>query len=277
MTAMATAPLSHQRSRRAIDAHFAGHAVPELEAAMRAHTLQCEACRSYYDRHLLLARFDPTAPPAAARIARGLGLRLDTRPRMARAVWWAAALAVPAAAALLLVARSDRVVAPLPGADATPDMFAARAVSRADALQPGLWIYRLGADGRPRLAKGEVDAGDELAFAYANPAGKPYVLVFGVDEHRHVYWFHPAWSRGQPSPSAVPAAPGAGPHELPEAIRSGLDGRRLIVHALFADRPLRASDVEARVQSEGGWETPSPDSGAHDGIQMVVRELQVLR
>jgi hypothetical protein len=258
------ASLSHAESRRAIDAHFGGRAVPELEVAMRAHALACAACRSYYDRHLILARLDPAARSPEDRIARGLGLGAAARGSTMGFFGWAA-LAVPVAAAILLVARPARV-APGPDADASPSTFVARSAVRAGAPEPRLWIYRVGTDGSPQLAHAEVRAGDELAFAYANPAGKRFVWVFGVDEHRHVYWFHPAWSRGRPAPSAVVAAPGPGPHELPDAIRYELDGRRLVVRALFADRALQPSDIEARVRSGAGW----------DGVQIVARELQVL-
>jgi len=266
---MATASLSHDVSRRAIDAHFVGRAVPELDAAMRAHTLRCAACRRYYDRRLILARLDPAAPPAKARIARGLGLDIGARRTTAGGIRWAA-FAIPAAAALLLIARPNRV-APSPPNHAGASAYVARSANGTVATAPELWIYRVGSDGRPRLAQGEAKAADELAFAYANPAGKPFVLVFGVDEHRHVYWFHPAWLPGQAPPTAVAAVPGPGPHELREAIRPALDGRRLVVRALFADQPLQARDIEARVRSEMPLHFPSAE-----GVQMVVRALEVL-
>jgi hypothetical protein len=266
---IATASLSHDVSRRAIDAHFVGRAVPELEAAMRAHTLRCVACRRYYDRRLILARLDPAAPPAKARIAQGLGLEIGAQRSTTGAVRWAA-LAVPAMVAVFLIARPNRIAPPAP-TDASEGAYVARSANAAAATNPELWIYRVGSDGHPRLAQGEAKAADELAFAYANPAGKPFVLVFGVDEHRHVYWFHPAWLPGQAPPSAVAAAPGPGPHELREAIRPALDGRRLVVRALFADRPLQARDIEARVRSEMPLHFPSTE-----GVQMVVRALRVL-
>jgi hypothetical protein len=263
---------SHEDSRRAIDAHFAGRAVPRLEAAMRAHTLDCASCRSYYDRHLLLARLDPTALGAEARIARGLGLA--ARPRAGgRRAGWLAALALPVAAAAILLAWPHR--------DAehrgpSPSPFAARSGGRLGPKdrEPALWIYRLDAGGPARVVDGRVQPADELAFAYANPAGKPYLLVFGVDEHRHVYWFHPAWAPGQSPPRAVQAAPGPGPHELGEAIRHRVDGRRLIVRAVLADRPLGVADVEAGIRDAPSWDA-LPAFSPSDAIQVAGQSLQV--
>lgn len=274
--------LSHGDSRRAITAHFAGRAVPRVESAMRLHILDCAPCRGYYERHLLLARLDPAARPAEERIARGLGLgqrqwqRGDRRSLPRRAAWLAA-FAMPAAAAVVLLLRPDRVPR-RPEAPQTAGAFVARSVAGAVARDPALWIYRVGADGRTRLATDQIQATDELAFAYANPGGQPYLLVFGVDEHRHVYWFHPAWAPGQSPPVAVTAAPGPGPHELGEAIRHGLDGRRLLVRALLADRPLAVAEVEADIQRAPSWDAPPALSapGAGPTVNVAGHLLEVL-
>jgi len=270
MTAMPSISpsFSHQDSRRAIDAHFAGRAMPRAESAMRAHTLECASCRSYYDRHLLLARLDPAAPKVEARIGLGLGLGDGGRRRSGRRAAWLAAFAVPAAAAMVLFARADRL--PIHGdMDVGKDSggFVARQVG-SGARVPELWIYRVDAAGRTRLVTDSIQATDELAFAYANPAGKSHLLVFAVDEHRHVFWFHPAWGRGQSPPAAVPAMPGPGPHELGEAIRHALDGQRLLIRAVFADRPLAVDDVEA-------WDA-LPPLAPPEASPMVGRMLQVL-
>ena len=272
-TSPSSPPSSHEDSRRAIDAHFAGRAVPRLEAAMRAHTLDCASCRSYYDRHLLLARLDPTALDAEARIARGLGL--EDRPRArGRRAGWLAALALPVAAGAILLAWPERH-AEHPGPPPSNGAFTARAGARLGPRdrEPALWIYRLEAGGPVRVVEGRVQAADELAFAYANPAGKSHLLVFGVDEHRHVYWFHPAWAPGQSPPKAVPAAPGPGPHELGEAIQHRVDGGRLIVRALLADRPLGVAEVEARIRDAPSWDALA--FSPSDAIQVVGQTLQV--
>jgi hypothetical protein len=60
--------------RRLVDRHFAGTISPEEERALRPHLPGCRDCRAYYQRYLVLARFDPAALAAEERIARGLGL-----------------------------------------------------------------------------------------------------------------------------------------------------------------------------------------------------------
>jgi hypothetical protein len=274
MTATPSRSLSHADSRRAIDAHFAGRAVPQLESAMRAHTLACLSCRSYYDRHLLLARLDPAAPDIEARMARGLGLPTAGRSPVRR--WaWLTAFAVPVASALILLTGAHRLRDHRGVATTDPGAFVARSAGALGTREPALWIYRVEADGRTRLAQDRIHVSDELAFAYSNPAGKPFLLVFGVDEHRHVYWFHPAWAPGQSPPRAVAAAPGPGPHELGEAIRQELDGQRLVVRALLSDQPIEVAEVEAEIRKATSWDAPL-DVPPPRPTQMVSHTFQVL-
>jgi hypothetical protein len=275
-----TSALSHADSRRAIAAHFAGRASPRREAAMRDHTLGCAACHGYYQRHLILARLDPTAPEAKSRIARGLGLTADRRPARRPAAVAAALLLVPAAAALLLVARPEGTR--LARDAAGPNAFVPRGGPTVTGQAPALWIYRIGRDAagggdrRPHIANGTMSARDELAFAYANPSGRRFVLIFAVDPHRHVHWFHPAWPPGAEHPNAVPAKPGPGPHELPEAIRHDFDHQDLIVHALFADRALEVETVEQAVRAAATWDAPpaglDPDG---IGVEMIRQALRI--
>ena len=134
------------------------------------------------------------------------------------------------------------------------------------------WIYRLGPEGVPRLAHQAIARGDELAFAYANPAAKPFLMIFGVDEHRHVYWFHPAWLSGQAPPVAVRVALGPGPHELPDAIHQTFDGQRLAVYAAFLDHALDVATVEAAV---GRLATSDAVPALGEGVVMVGRRYEV--
>ena len=114
---------------------------------------------------------------------------------------------------------------------------------------------------------------DDLAFAYSNPVGKRFLMVFGVDEHRHVYWFHPTWPVGQPAPVAVRAVEGPGPHELPGAIHHALDGRRLSVYAAFSDRALGARTVEEAVIGLPAATGGLPSLG--EGVVVVERTYEV--
>jgi len=257
---------SHRASRRAIDAHFGGRASPALERSLRAHLPGCGPCKTYYQHHMVLARLDPRRLGARDRIARGLGLA-TAAPRSAW--WWAAraAVAVSVVAVFVVIAPGAR-----PTALDTPAEFAVRGAGSAAARTPGLSIYRVGQDGDGHLAEAAIGAADELAFAYSNPTGKRFIMVFAVDEHRHVFWFHPAWPAGEAPPVAVPAAAGPGPHELPEAIRHRFDGRRLNVYGVFGDRAIDAAAIEAAARRAGA---PDALSVAGDGVVMIRRTFQV--
>lgn len=232
---------THDKARRWMAGHFAGDISVAHEAALRAHLPDCAPCREHYERHLLLARLDRRGLPAAERLARGLGLEAAPRRRLGPA---RALMAVAMATAVLLVFRGARD-APL----VTKGLVARGAASDAHAY---LWVYRINDGAPPRLADDRLDRDDDVAFAYANPAGKRYLSIFAVDEHAHVYWYYPAWAVGTPAPSAIPARPGSGPHELPEAVRHAFDARRVAIYALFSDGPLGAEALERRVVPHAG-------------------------
>jgi len=212
---------------RAVDRHFAGALGPRRERALRQHLPACEVCRARYERHLLLAPLDPRALPAERRIAIGLGLRPG---RAWRRPALAAAAAAAALCALLLIGRSG------------PSEFTARGPHSRPAQ---LLVYRVPPGGSPVRAGRSMAAADELAFAFENPHGWRRLLVFGVDEHLHIYWYHPAWTEASSDPSAVPIASTG---ELPEAISHRYDGRRLVLHAVFTDEAITVRQVEAMIR-----------------------------
>jgi hypothetical protein len=148
----------------------------------------------------------------------------------------------------------------------------------APAQVPELRVYRIprapDVRGAPEVTDGAVRADDELAFAYRNPGGRRYVMVFGVDEHGHVYWYHPEWSRADDDPSAVPVVTAPGLQELPAAVVQNLDGERLMIHALFTDRALTVREVEAAVAAAALAGKPgAPFPEAED----VMQPFRVLR
>jgi hypothetical protein len=241
-------------NRRVIAAHFAGRGSPAADGAMRAHLGGCLPCRRYYDRELMLASLDPRGRKAEERIARGLGLRTGVSSPRRLAAWMAAGVLVPATAGLLLFAHRGELPRP-PGAareELTPrGAPAAAQEATAPVPAPSVWIYRVARDGSVRLAEGAIQADDELAFAYSNTAGRSFLLIFGVDEHRHVYWYHPAWRVGEPPPSAVRASPGPGPFELPEAVRHHPDGRQLTIYALLSRQRIDVQAIETAIRRAG--------------------------
>lgn len=230
-----------------VDRHFDGDGSPADEAELRAHLPSCARCQRRYERRLLLSRLDPRAPSAEDRLAAGLGFA--ARRRRAPATFRWGALALAAAAVVLFV--GTRAEEPQP---------------RGAGARPALLVYRVTNAGA-ESAGASILAGDELAFAYANPSNRRYLLIYGVDEHGHVYWFHPGWPEGGPPPSAVAARPGAGPHELPEAVRHRFDGRRLRITAVLTDERLGVESFE-----RDGRTLPEP---ATQGTESVSRVLEV--
>ena len=230
--------------RAHVDRHFAGTISPGAERVMREHLSTCDSCRGLYGRHLLLARLDPQGLSSAERIARGLGLRL--RPKIT-AMRVAAVTATAVAAALLLRIHSGT------------DGFSARGgVGGPAASASRVFVYEVSPGRAPALARDALRSGDELAFAYENGASKRRLVIFGVDEHGHVYWFHPAWTRESDDPVAIPIEADDQRHELPVAIRQPFDGEHLDIRSVFMDDPISVHQVEALLRKSPRGPLPIP-------------------
>jgi hypothetical protein len=202
---------------------------------MREHLQSCATCRKDYERHLLLAEIDPEVKSAEERIAVGLGIAPERR--WSPALFGTIAAGIAAAVLIAVVPWSRRTSA---------DEFQARG-SPTQALSPALIVYRATAGRAPALVESTIGASDELAFSYTNPGGFAYLLVFGVDEHGHVFWYYPAWSRPEDNPSAIAVARETKPRELPDAVQHRFDGSRLRLHGVFSNTALSVREVEARL------------------------------
>ncbi len=286
---------AHRRTRDAITDHFAGAIAPAAEREMRAHLPACSDCHALYERHLLLASLDPAGLPIETRLERGLGMRPARPPRRAALGWMG--LGGAAFAALLLfytrptppkINASSVPASTLPAEPSGPEVAARGAPAHvAAARMPEVQVYRIftGRRGSTTSEKAGdfVYAGDELAFAYRNPAGKGRLLVFAVDEHGHVYWYHPGWSDAGQNPTAVPISAEPGLHELPAAVLHKFDGERIMIHALFTDRELSVRQVEAAVASaehrrvERGQTMSGAEPLVLPGAIDIVQPLRVVR
>jgi len=232
--------------RASIERHFDGTISPESEHVLREHLPVCAACHAHYERWLLLSRLDPEALSAETRILRGLGL--GRRPSVVRPFGVAAAATlVAAAAALLFWIRA----AP------EPHGFTARG-GGPPAKVSRVFVYDVHPGKPAEIASESVARGDELAFAYENGAAKNRLMIFGVDEHRHVYWFYPAWVNPSENPVAVPVERDERRHELPEAVRQDFDGSRLEIRSVFLDAPLTVAELEAMLRDHPVGPLPIP-------------------
>ena len=285
----------HLGMRHAIAAHFAGTGAPRSEREMRAHLPVCAECHAYYERNLLLASLDPAGLSSETRLGRGLGVRMQRAPGRVTFGWFSLCGAAFAALMLFYVRQQHGVpggrppaAARSPAAVAEPGSggeLAARGTPAgvAAARAPEVQVYRIyiGRRGTTSEKAGDfVYAGDELAFAYRNPAGKERLLVFAVDEHGHVYWYHPGWSDAGQNPTAVPISAEPGLHELPAAVLHKFDGERIMIHALFTDRELSVRQVESAVASAAAARDHAPDAPVPltlPGATDIVRPLRVVR
>jgi hypothetical protein len=136
-----------------------------------------------------------------------------------------------AAAAIVLMVRD-------------PHPFAARGGALDDHSQVIVYRSRAGAPGVRIEAGAQFRAQDELAFVYRNPEGYERLAVFAVDEHRHIYWYYPAWLDAATNPAMIAITSSPAPVELGEAVSHAFDGHQLKLYALFSHRSLTVRQIE---------------------------------
>jgi hypothetical protein len=221
--------------RSLVERHFEGKVRPEEEKELRSHLSSCSSCRMHYENLMLRSKIDPKSMDAQSRIAIGLGIL----PRRKSVVGPVLALSAALAAALLLIVF-------LPGTPRQGEGFAARGH---DGNQANLLIYRFQQGKTPTLVVDEITRSDELAFAYENHTGKKRLLVFGIDEDKNIYWYHPAWTWESDNPVAVSIQSGDAIHELPEAVTHQIQGRSLRIYAIFTDEPISVRQMEEMLRN----------------------------
>jgi hypothetical protein len=226
-----------------VDAHFAGAISPTRERELRAHLPQCESCREYYERHMLLAAIDPKARKAQDRLAFGLGIQ-PPRERSLRAAPLAMALCAAAALVLAVVPLRKNLA----------DDFSARGT--AVGTDPTLLAYRIEPGRAPVTLGKTMRSADELAFAYVNPGTYRKLMIFAVDEHRHVYWYHPEWLNPADDPRAISIASDTAVHEIPSAVGHAFDGTDLTLFAVFSNEDLSVRKVEQLLQQARSLDDP---------------------
>ena len=219
-----------------VDAHFSGRIKPKNENILRQHLKDCQSCRKYYNRHLIVSDLDPKALDAQTRLAIGLGFQ-PRKKSPSNIISYSASLT--AVIALLIVF--------IPGVFSTSENgFSKRGTTQTD---PRILVFHLNQEKPPTLVESGIQASDELAFAYENPSGKKWLMVFGVDEHRNIYWYHPAWQDSSENPISVPILQTIGIKELPEAISHDIRGKALQIYGLFSDREMTVREIEELIKN----------------------------
>ncbi|MDP1827103.1 MAG: hypothetical protein Q8L48_27765 [Archangium sp.] len=185
-------------------------------------------------------------PAIDARIARA---RRPRRPR----TWVAALAAIAAVAALVVVAQRSEDPA---------EEELRRKGSGSKRAEPVAEVhaYRLEAGGVPTPLSAELGVGDSLLFAYSNGGAVPFthLLIFGVGQTGQVYWYFPAWLNAGDDPTAIAIEP-AELIEMHERISHPLPPGRFVLHAVFARRALRVSEVEQLMgRADAGADAPLP-------------------
>ena len=74
-------------------------------------------------------------------------------------------------------------------------------------------------------------------------------MVYAVDHIGRIYWLHPYWAEGGPTPQSVPIQRSAERQELSKVVRHSFTNPSLQVIALFTERPLSVHEVEARLRA----------------------------
>src|SRR5262249_34764225 len=154
------------------------------------------------------------------RMAAGLGLCGVHRWRYQA---YALGLGAAAICVWLVLARSEtvRLIGPASPVTGRGEPAWASRGAMVTRERPQLTAYRVTRDSRTEPLEDEIDRAEELTFGYANPSGRHRVLIFGVDEHRHVFWYFPSWQRRQVeawSLHGLPVKTGSEIVALPEAI-----------------------------------------------------------
>jgi len=83
-------------------------------------------------------------------------------------------------------------------------------------------------------------------------------MIFAVDEHRHVYWYHPEWSSQADDPHAIAIASGTEVREIPAAVSHSFDGADLTLYAVFSNEDLTVRKVEQLIERSKSLDEPLP-------------------
>src|SRR5690606_37669864 len=81
--------------------------------------------------------------------------------------------------------------------------FAARGGETQPVTGAEVMVYQVEPHGAVPV-RDRIDSSAPLAFAYTNPAGARYLLIFGRGADGRIHWYYPEWSDARENPAAVP-------------------------------------------------------------------------
>ena len=232
----------HSDARRRIDAYFAGELDGDGLTTLRAHLVDCDACRGVYDARARQERMvlgDDAERLANARVLRMVlaSPAVHVRPVRERS-WWAAFVLAPAAA----------LAAALVFTTALPEDHSGPVARGGDAAAIAFGVGVAAVD----PATGQVlDArrpegvalDHRLRFSVrcADPL-RARLFLFGVDDALQPFWYYPLPDEGESIALPLNTALQTLPHET--ELRPRHHAGRLRVVALFSAQPIHLSEVE---------------------------------
>lgn len=262
--------MDHARARAAIIARSEGRLTPIESAALRSHLVDCDECRSAYDRATVIRRLaaghETHSPlPTESRLLMAevmgqLSVTPEARPAPPRRHWqWATGLAV-AAIVLFVVAPWEslpvRTLAP-------PDRIQERGAVRA---LPGAGFGLSGVDGdgaEYEVVESNGICHQDALRLYVNRREESYrnYFIFGVDARGALHWYAPLPEEleSYPLPDRL-GTPVAVPYEILLEERHPLGP--LVVVGLFSPIPLAWEAVSALLPRHIEALLESPEEGA---------------
>ena len=140
----------------------------------------------------------------------------------------------------------------------------------------GFNVFRLSDNAEAVQLTDTLRADDALLFSYTNLGPTPfsYLMIFGVDESRRVFWYYPAFLDASDNPKSIPIAGGASRVGLREVIAHPYVEGTLTLFALFSDNRVSVSNVEA-VVAKGADDLRSLEA-AIDGVRVKALALEVI-
>ena len=196
--------------------------------------------------------------------------------------WWRAPRTVVLVAAVAAAAVILPVVLERKDADTSSkkkDEYRVKSASTRRVAR-SRWIalnaFRLSGVTEPEPLRDILHIGDGLLFSYTNLGPEPfsYLMIFGVDGNRRVYWYYPAFLDARDNPKGIDIEKGASRAGLQEVIAHPYRVGPLTLFGLFSDKALSVFDIETAMQR--GLADAAALEAAFDGVKVKALRVEVV-